>query len=123
VYIRPGTTLAYLLTNLGLVARMIVDGLNRTIRRTRDMLASVTLDPSDTPGSCTLLGASALGCASGTGAPVPGSALSDVPFVSRGREFQSRQPAGAGRCAYATGPSPRREVAVRPSSISGMLKA
>ena len=45
----PGTTLAYLITSLGLDQRMVLVDHNRTYRRIRDFLISVTLGPSDTP--------------------------------------------------------------------------
>ena len=43
-----GTTLAYLFTTLGLDQRMGFVDRNRTYRRNRDFLTSVTLGPSDT---------------------------------------------------------------------------
>lgn len=47
-YIRPGTTLALFLVNLGLDPRMIVVELNRTILRDRDRFDSVILETGDT---------------------------------------------------------------------------
>jgi hypothetical protein len=123
VYIRPGTTLAYSLTDLGLDARMIVCEENRTIRRNRDTLASVTPEPCDTPGSCTSWGAAGMSGADVFGASVFGSALHDVPFVRIDHEFRPWRSAGVGNRARSAVQSPWREVAVPPSSITGMLKA
>lgn len=86
VYIRPGTTLAYLLTNLGLGARMIVDDQNRTIRRIRDNLASINLEPSDTLAWCTSSGMSDMGGACVIAGPslaaLPATFLSSEEIVS-----------------------------------------
>lgn len=103
---------------------MIVVEHNRTILRSRDILASVTPGPGVTlPSSFASRGAAETSGADAFEPSVFGSALRDVPFVVRDSEFPSQSSAGGGRRAHLTGLILRREVALPSSSITGTLKA